>query len=278
MASRRPRIIGHRGARGLWPENTTDGFRRTFAAGVNTVELDVGVTADDVAVVTHDAHLNPDITRDASGCWIGADPPLVRSLSLAELQAYDVGRIRPGTRYAELFADQAPQDEARIPSLAEVLAIDPAATFLVELKTFPDAPELTVSPDRMADLTVAAAEAAGAVGRITVLSFDWRGLRHLQRTRPDVPLGWLTEPADDATHALWWDAPEAGLPSAPAAIAGSGGRLWLPFLDQLTEDLVSEAQGLGLEVITWGIGDRAGADRAAALGVDGIITDRPDLA
>jgi len=111
-------LQGHRGARGLLPENTLEGFAAALAIGVDTVELDVGMTADDVVVVTHDAMLNPDITRTADDAWLAKRGPAIRSLRAADLAQYDVGRIRPGTAYAALYPDQAPRDGARIPTLA----------------------------------------------------------------------------------------------------------------------------------------------------------------
>ncbi len=76
---RRIDIQGHRGARALFPENTLEGFVAAAALGVDAFELDVGMTADGVVVVSHDPALNPDITRDASGAWLArtrADDPL----------------------------------------------------------------------------------------------------------------------------------------------------------------------------------------------------------
>ena len=90
-----------------------------MAIGVDTLELDIGVTADGVVVVSHDPFLNPSITRDAAGQWLPPGKgPLIRSLSLAQLQAYDVGRIRPDTPYATTFASQQPRDGERVPTLA----------------------------------------------------------------------------------------------------------------------------------------------------------------
>ena len=104
-------LIGHRGARGLFPENTMDGFRRALALGVDGIEIDVAITADGVPVVSHDPALNPDITR-LNGEWLPARGPLIRDLRADELAAYDVGRIRPGSRYAALYLDQEPSDGA----------------------------------------------------------------------------------------------------------------------------------------------------------------------
>src|SRR6187455_326384 len=81
-------LEGHRGARGLAPENTLPAFERALAIGVSTLELDIGVTSDGVVVVSHDPYLNPAIARDASGQWLAARGPLIKDLSYAQLQAY----------------------------------------------------------------------------------------------------------------------------------------------------------------------------------------------
>src|SRR5215475_13156002 len=134
-------LIGHRGARGLFPENTVEGIAATLALGVKMIELDVAVTADDVVVVSHDPRLNPDLTRDRHGHWLSAEGSPIRQLRAETLRDYDVGRINPGSAYAGLFPNQTPVDGARIPSLAEVLALDPLIVWAVELKTFPDQPD-----------------------------------------------------------------------------------------------------------------------------------------
>ncbi len=108
-------LQGHRGARGLAPENTLPAFERALEIGVTTLELDIGVTADGVVVIHHDPYLNPAITRDAGGQWlVGSKGPLIKTLTLAQLQAYDVGRINPETPYARTFdAQQAARRHAR---------------------------------------------------------------------------------------------------------------------------------------------------------------------
>ncbi len=85
---------------------------------MTTLELDIGLTADGVVVISHDTVLNPDHTRDASGAFLTAKGPAIRALTLAQLQAYDVGRIDPATNYGKQFAQQVPRDGERIPTLA----------------------------------------------------------------------------------------------------------------------------------------------------------------
>ena len=287
-------LQGHRGARGLFPENTLEGFARTLAIGVTSVELDVAVTSDGVAVVVHDPALDPDLTRGADGAWLTGDGPDVLSLTWAELAAYDVGRIRPGSALAAAFPEQVPQDEARVPRLADVIAQVTRHGVRVdaELKTDPRTPGRTVSPEVMAGLTIAAAAAAGAAGLFSVRSFDWRGLRYLRQTHPEVPLAWLTDAATEAAPDLWWHplgAP-AGNPSVDrstaAAVAAEAFALgkpdwvpvWAPEYRGLTAWQIGEAHALGLRVVPWTVNDPADMVMLIVLGVDGLCTDRPDLA
>ena len=120
-------VQGHRGARGLLPENTLPAFRKALELGVDTIECDMAVTKDGVVVVYHDQRLNPDITRGPDGKWLEKSTPTLHELTFAELQKYDVGRIRPGTKYAADFPDQVPADGTRIPRLAELFDLLKAA-------------------------------------------------------------------------------------------------------------------------------------------------------
>ena len=120
MAANMFDLQGHRGARGLAPENTLEGFAAALAIGVTTLELDLAMTKDGVVVVSHDSELNPDHTRGPDGQFLKTTGPAIRSLTLAELKRYDVGRLKPGSRYAANFPQQRQLDGVRIPALAEV--------------------------------------------------------------------------------------------------------------------------------------------------------------
>ena len=273
-------IIGHRGARGLFPENTLEGFAATLALRVDTLELDVTLTVDGVVVVTHDPALNPNLTRDANGAWLERPTPLLRSLRAADLSAYDVGRLRPGSAYSALYPHQSPRDGARIPTLEAVLRLDRSAQFVIELKTFPGTPGRTASGPELADAVLATADAANATPRITVEGFDWRGPRHLRRVRPDVRLAWLTRAETVRDAATWWDGPVPAdfENSVPRAVAAEGGPVWAPDHNDLTDAVVDEAHALGLQVIPWTVNDPADMRRLIRWGVDGLVTDRPDWA
>jgi glycerophosphoryl diester phosphodiesterase len=276
---RKVELHGHRGARGLFPENTLFGFAEAMAIGVDALELDVAVTGDDVVVVTHDPRLNPDITRCRNGVWIDAPGPAIRLVCAAQLACYDVGRIRPGTDYAAAHPDQVPHDGCGIPTLADVLRLDPPA-LNIELKTFPFHPELAIDAAAMADAVVAVADALRAADRIMVQSFDWRGPRRLRRIRPEIRLAWLTSSAFAAGARTWWGGSHPGDfgGSVARAVAAEGGPTWGPHYADLTEETLAEAHALGLRVVPWTVNLPDDMRRLIRWGVDGLITDRPDLA
>ena len=82
MTAQAIEVQGHRGARGLLPENTIPAFERAIELGVDVLELDLGLTRDGVPVVHHDRGLNPDRTRDAAGAWLSGPGPFIRTLDL----------------------------------------------------------------------------------------------------------------------------------------------------------------------------------------------------
>lgn len=261
---RRIELQGHRGARDLFPENTIEGFRATRALGVTSIELDIAVTADNVAVVTHDIRLNPDLTRAPNGEWLTGPGPLIRELTYAELCRYDVGRLRPDSLTALRHPRQQPVDGARIPTLAQVFIAVPDALIDAELKTIPAHPEATVAPEEMAEIVMSVAVAAGASApeRLRIRSFDWRGLAHLQRAYPAVPLAFLTD---------------SGVAPEIVAAAAGGPAIWAARHDELTEDLINRGRSHGLSVRPWTVNDPARAQQLVEWGVEGICTDAPDV-
>jgi len=279
-------LQGHRGTRGNAPENTLPAFERALEIGVTTLELDIGVTADGMVVISHDPYLNPAITRDAAGQWLaGAKGPLLKSLTFAQLQAYDVGRINPDAPYAKTFSVQQPRDGTRIPALAALfdrvraLRAD-GVRFNIETKINPSQPDDTVGPDAMTRALLKVVRDAGMTQRVAIQSFDWRTLRLVQQLEPSIPTVYLTvqTPNNDNLQTGEWT---AGLKfadhgSAPKMVKASGGGVWSPNGGAVTESLVKEAQALGLKVIPWTINSPADMERLIGWGVDGIITDYPD--
>ena len=278
---RRPfELHGHRGARGLWPENTLPGFKGALALGVSAIEMDVALTADGVVVLSHDPILDPSLTRGPAGGWIEPPGPLLLDIDDAMLRGFDVGRIRPGTPQAAAFPAQQALDGVGLPRLAAVVALEPPVMLAIELKTFPDHPDWTVPPQAMADAVLAVLDAAGAAGRSRIISFDWRGLRYLRRIRPQLSLGYLTDAETTAAAALWWDGPSPADfgGSVPRAVAAEGGTVWGPDHATLTKPEVEEAVALGLLVNPWTVNEPEDMARLIGWGVGALTTDYPDRA
>ena len=284
-------LQGHRGARGLAPENTLAAFTRALGLGVTTLELDTGITRDGAVVVAHDERLNPDFTRDAAGRWIDAPGPALFALTLADVRRYDVGRLRPGTPYAARFPEQEPADGQRVPTLEEVFALagkarNASVRFNVETKLDARHPDLTAAPEPFADAVIAVVRGAGMEKRTTLQSFDWRTLRYAQRVAPEIATVCLTvqQPGDDNIQAgkpgpspllAGLDVDDFG-GSVPKLVRAAGCAVWSPNARDLTAQTLAEAHKDRLKVIVWTVNEESEMNALAQSGVDGIITDYPD--
>ena len=291
-ASRVFDLQGHRGARGLWPENTLNGFKHALGLGVSTLELDCAVTRDGVVVISHDPLLNPDHTRDATGRFLESAGPAIFSLSYPQLQHYDVGRLRPGSDYAARFPEQQPIDGERIPRLADLFALvaesgNRTVRFNIETKIYPPQPKLTTTPEAFTAGLLAQIHAAGLESRVTLQSFDWRTLKIAQRLAPEVRTVALTDQQgeDDTVQfgkpraSVWLGGLNAKdfAGSVVSLVKASGAAVWSPNFLDIDARLVAEAHSQGLTVIPWTINAPAQMRRLLAISVDGMISDRPDL-
>ena len=284
-------LQGHRGARGLTPENTLASFAKALSIGVTTLELDIAITRDGQLVISHDPALNPDLTRGPDGLYLAARGPLVSSLTLEELRRYDVGRLKPGSRYASLYPEQQPADGTRIPLLAELFALvkksgNTEVRFAIETKITPTAPQETLAPETFARAVIQAIRDAGMASRSTILSFDWRSLQLVQREAPEIGTvylsaqqRWLDNIGADKPEPSAWTAgfQHKDHGSVPKMVQAAGGRIWSVFHGDLDATKLREARNLGLTVLAWTVNEPAQIARLMDLGVDGIISDRPDL-
>ncbi|MGF1607991.1 MAG: glycerophosphodiester phosphodiesterase [Kiloniellales bacterium] len=286
-------LQGHRGARGLAPENSLPGFAAAMAVGVTTLEMDAVMTADGVPVLYHDLTLHPIRTRLRGGDWLSWDEPrpALIALSRAELAAYDVGRIRPGTREAERFPQQLGIDGVGIPTLAEAIAQGEKVSggrmrYNIETKLSPETPDLAPTPEDFAAAVVGVIRKAGVTERASVQSFDWRSLQAVQKLAPEIATVYLTAEHD------WLDNLQRGKPgpspwtagfdiddfdgSVPRLVQAAGGTVWSPQFRNLREADLLEAKRIGLPVVPWTVNDPADMASLIERGVDGLITDYPD--
>lgn len=283
-------LEGHRGARGLRPENTLAAFAHASSLGVTTLEMDLAVTRDGVLVISHDPFLNPDLVRGPDGRWLATKGPAIRTLTLAEVKRYDIGRLNPDSRYAQLFPLQRPVDGERFPTLVEVFDLVRASgkplRLNIETKITPTSADETVDPDTFARLVAEAVRGAKFESRVTIQSFDWRTLVALKQRAPEIETACLSSETDSmdtvqrksAATSPWL----AGLDlakhdgSLPRLVKAAGCAVWSPFWRNVTPSLVAESTALGVKVLPWTVNDPADMARLIDMKVDGLITDYPD--
>jgi len=286
-------VVGHRGAAGLAPENTLSGFARACEIGVDAVEFDVLLTADGEAVVYHDFNLKPEITRTQDGKWLeDSTPPAINDLTLTELKTFDVGHLKPLSRYARRYPEQQPVDGERVPTLHEVITLHrhqcrKSTELWVEIKTTPEKPDLTPVPEVVAEAVVKILREEKISDRTRILSFDWRNLVHVQKIAPDIPTVYLSlegvrlnniksgQPGSSPWMAGLDIDDFAG--SIPRAVQAAGGRYWAPYYKHVTISNIQTAHQLGIQVFVWTPDSRSEMERLIDMGVDGIITNRPDI-
>lgn len=253
-------LQAHRGGAGLWPENTLEAFGRALALGVSTLELDVHLTAEDDVVVAHDPQV--------------ADARAIRTLTRADL----------------------PPSMPLLRQVAALLAERGADPVRVNLEIKYDAlaaAELTSRAD-FVEVVVEAIRIDGLVGRTSIQCFDWGVLRMVGETEPVLARNLLVSPrylrATDAGPSPWFDGVEVDdhfVRTAAAQgfdaispvhgspfTAGVDDPAYVPFT---TSDLVAEAHEAGLRVVPYVVDDPPTMRALLGAGVDGLITNRPDL-
>src|SRR5580700_11435318 len=169
-------IEAHRGGRALFPENTLQSFANALSMGVNTLELDIGVTQDGAIVVSHERGLNPDLARGADGKYVAPPGIPFVQLRLEDVKKYDVGQIRPGSAYAAQFPDQHAMPGTPIPTLKEVFDLvrksgDRHVRLNIETKIDPNHPEQSPEPERFVGLLLDVLQAEKFSDRVTIQSF-----------------------------------------------------------------------------------------------------------
>ena len=262
-------IQGHRGARGLLPENSTAGFLLAVDLGVTTLEIDVVVSGDSTVVVSHEPWMSETICSDATGRAITDG----RSHNIFRLSYEAVAQYDCGSRGHPDFPRQEKQPAVK-PRLVDVInavekytaehGIEPLQ-YNIEIKSRPEWDGVfTPAPPVFAQLVHDAVTATGIMDRVTVQSFDIRSLQAAHRTRARWKLALLVASDTDLASIL--------------ARLGFTPEVYSPYFRLVDESTVRAAHARGMRIVPWTVNEVSDMKRLKALGVDGLITDYPDLA
>ena len=262
------------------------GFDFALSIGVELLEFDVVMTRDSVPVITHNHRLHNATFRDTDGLFLRGEEPKVSSLKLEDVARFDIGRLNGHSTYGQRFPDQAQMDGIRVPTLDDLLQLvsqpqNQRAHLMLELKSDPDMGQDAHYRRELVAAVVAQVRAAGVESRTLLHSFDWDLLAECQRQAPDIPASYLSQmpenEADKGEDSSMSVAPsfDQGVESIPAKVKEAGGRLWCPYLADITPESLAIARELGLIVVVWTVNEVEDIDRMIDLHVDAICTDYP---
>lgn len=256
-------VHGHRGARGMRPENTLAAFQYALEAGVTALELDLGVTSDRELVINHDTFVNTDL---CSSKTIATKKPLLKNLTLAQVKTYDCGSIRNPE-----FPQQVLDPGARIPTFRELLKslesqpLPHARKVKLNVETKYADGEVGVSPEEFVEMIHDVVRDTGfAPERIILQSFDYRTITYAKRKWPQLK-----------TSALVGGRESLGARRIEEIVQQTGVDYLSPHERAMRKDTVAAAHRLGKKLLVYTVNKRDHWRSLAKKGVDGVISDYP---
>ncbi|MGB3948751.1 MAG: glycerophosphodiester phosphodiesterase [Bacteroidia bacterium] len=263
---------GHRGCRGLMPENTIPAFKKAIDLGVNTLEMDVVITKDNQVILSHEPFFNHEITTKPDGKHVEENEEKslnIYQMTYEETQKYDVG-LKPHPRFTK-------QEKlaAHKPKLADV--IDSAEAYAqrmglaamqynIETKTMPERDSIYhPKPAEFVELLIAVIKEKKIEDRVIIQSFDIRTLQYLHNKYPNIKTAYLFEPPSDKSL------------TERLALLGFKPTIYSPAYETLTAEVIKECKDAGIKVIPWTVNEVSAMNELKKMGVDGIISDYPDL-
>ena len=260
----------HRGGRGLMPENTIPAMINALDLGIQTLEMDVVISKDNQVVVSHDTYLSSDFVRKPDGTDVTRSEEkqiILYQLTYNEMKKFDVG--------SKPFPEFPQQKKFRTyrPLLSELIdSVDVyvkkkglnAPFYNIEIKSTPDGdgnshPE----PKAFVDLVLAICAQKKLGSRLTIQSFDVRPLQLIHEQHPEIKISYLTANIKSV---------EANL-----AVLGFKPTIYSPYYKTVTAESVKNCHNLGIQVVTWTPNTKEEINKLIELGVDGIISDYPNL-
>lgn len=263
---------GHRGSRGLMPENTIPAMQKAIDLNVTTLEMDVVISKDNQVVVSHDPYFSADITTTPEGAALTKEEAakrLLYAMPYDSIKKYDVG--------LKLHAGFPRQEKMAVfkPLLRDLIAASEAYAkekgkaplwYNIETKSKLSGDEKAhPAPESFVDLLVVVIQEAGIASRTVIQSFDIRTLQVVHRKYPHLKTSLLME--SNTKQTLEEQLNDLGF--VPFAYS--------PHYTLVTPALVKSCHDKGMKIVPWTVNDKEGIKRLKAMGVDGIITDYPDL-
>ena len=279
-----PVIQGHRGARGVYPENTLEGFQYLLDQDIQGTEIDINLSAQGDLIIVHDHCTHADLHRDASDHWIVDDRRWI-DLDRSQIATINAGAIRPDSDYARRFPRQRILDRAAVPDYVDLVNLlqSHGSPFHLTIEVKHDPGNLKPDLGFYADRVVETLSRHRFDGSLTVQSFNWAMLRAIRERVPNVILGCLSEQQSDINTITGSDGNDwtDGLRiedfggSVPAMVREFGAAYWAPYYPDLNVSLVKEAHQCDLQVCTWTVNDVNCMQKLLIWGVDSIISDYP---
>jgi len=277
------KIYGHRGARGVLPENTLESFKYLFENNIRAYETDILISKDNIPVITHDFKLDPSYTKDVNGNWIEDENIKIIDLTYEEILKYDVGTLNKLSKYGRKFINQKNLDNQKIPKLSDLLKLSSDNEFddlliNLEIKSTPIEEGLTPSPEEMVKIVIDEVGRSNLSDKIIYSSFDWRVLREIKERDPKIPRAHLTSGAKGKIYdkSPWLDfTPLHSEVDLPKLIKALGGSAWHPNYKDVNKEIIEISRNEGLPVNVWTVNKEQDMLRMIDYGVDGIMTDYP---
>jgi glycerophosphoryl diester phosphodiesterase len=263
---------GHRGARGLMPENTIPAMLKALDLGVTTLEMDVVITKDKKVILSHEQWFGKEITTKPNGDYIGEREERTYNIywmTYEQTKTFDVG-MKPHPRFPQ-------QQKMRVtkPLLSEVIdSVNtammtrkrPLPYFNIETKTNPEFDGVfQPDPGEFIELLMAVIKEKGIEDRVIIQSFDFRTLQYLHGKYPAIKTAMLIEDFDKRSL----DEQIKALGFIPS--------VYSPAYQLMNGKLLKSCHQQNMKVIPWTVNDKAKIEELKKMGVDGIITDYPDL-
>ena len=257
---------GHRGARGLSPENTTEAMLEALKYPITTLELDVVIAKDNVVMVSHEPWMSSEICLDLKGNSVKE-----KAINLYKLTSDDIVKYDCGSKKHDRFPQQKkmktfkPRLEKLLSETEKViLQKNLQINYNIEIKSTPEDERDGFQPDvaKFTDLVIATIIRKVDPSRVTIQSFDWRVLKYLHKAYPTWKTVALIE--------------ESFTPEKVLKNLGFTPTVFSPYFKELSAEKIKFFQKKGVQVIPWTVNEVSDMEKMLKMGVDGIITDYPD--